>query len=113
MAVVTPTRLVGNDAKSVTYTWLNMAAADTGAPVFIGDLDNISIQNTVATATAQIRASNDGANFFGLSATLTGAAAAVMVQGLQRLDVPAQFIDVNPTAVATTTIILAGRLRDM
>lgn len=113
MAVVIPIRSVGQDAKSVVYTWTAMAAADTGAPVFIGDLELVSIQVTVATATAQIRASNDGAAFFGLSATLTGAAAAVMQTGIQRLDVPAQFIDVNPTAVATTNVVLTGRLRDM
>lgn len=116
MAVITNTRVddPANTKQGVAITWGAMVAAtDTGAPAFIGDLTEIVIQLTSAgAATAQIEVSNDNVTYFGLSATLTGAATAAMAVGVQRLDVPARFVRVGAIATANTTgVILYGRKR--
>lgn len=102
-----------NQKQGVAVTWGTMVAAtDTGAPAFIGDLTEIVVQVTSPGAgTAQIEVSNDNVTYFGLSATLTGAAAAPMVVGLQRLDVPARFLRIGAIATANVAVILYGRKR--
>lgn len=113
MAVIQPVRSVGFDAKSVTITWTNITTADTGAQAFIGDLEFMTVQVTSGGAgTAQVRVSNDGTNFVGLTATLTIGAAAPEAVGIQTLAVQPQFIDISAVATATSTVILSGRIKD-
>lgn len=116
MAVIANVRVddQANQKQSVAITWgAQVAGADTGAPAFIGDLTEITVQLiSGGAATAQIEVSNDNVNYFGLSATLTGAAAAPLVVGIQRLDVPARFLRIGAVATANTTgVILYGRKR--
>lgn len=115
MAIVNPVRTDGviNPKQEVLYTYGTLQVADTGSAIYIGDLEQVTVQLTSGgAATAQVRVSNDGVTFFGLSATLTGAATAVMAVGIQRLDVPARFLDINPIAGAVATgIFVSGKRR--
>lgn len=116
MAVIANVRVddPANQKQGVAITWgAQVAATDTGAPAFIGDLHDITVQVTSGgAATAQIEVSNDNVTYFGLSATLTGAATAPQAVGVQRLDVPARFLRIGAVAVANTTgVILYGHRR--
>lgn len=115
MAVIANSRVddPANAKQGVAVTWGTMVAAtDTGAPAFIGDLTEVAVQVTSGGAgTAQIEVSNDNVTYVGLSATLTGAAAAPQVVGIQRLDVPARFLRIGAIATANSAVILYGRKR--
>lgn len=102
MSIVLPTFDDG-DGPIASVTWASMAAADTGAKAHIGGLVNAVAHVVSAGAgTAQLRGSNDGVNFVNIGAALAA-------NTLTALAFIPRFIDINPAAAATVTVIVTGR----
>lgn len=116
MAVVQPVRTPSNNGKTVLVTWTNVTTADTGAAAELGDLDELTFQVTSAgSGTAQLRISNDGVNFVGLTAVLALGTPAPVVVGFAfpTPGLSPRMWDISAVATATVTVTVEGKLRDM
>lgn len=101
MAIIVPTPDDGNNREVAAWTWSAITVADTGAKAQVGNLVN-AVVHIVGAGNAQMRGSNDGVNFVNIGAALAA-------NSLNLLTFLPRFIDFNPIAAATVTIVLVGR----
>lgn len=94
---------VDDDNGGVTITWAAVTTADTGAPVSVGDLVDVTV-HVVGAGTAQMQGSNDASNFVSIGSALAA-------NSLNTLSTLVKYIQFSTIATNTVTIVLFGRKR--
>lgn len=102
MAVIAPART--DNVRTVQITWTSITTADTGGRVDISELEDTKTIHVVGSGTAQVRLSNDGTNF-------VNSGSALAANSMNNISTQAKFLDINPVATATVTVILTANRR--
>jgi len=114
MATIVPVRVDRPDG-GVIITWTNLvnSTSDVGRAVYIGDLDDVSVQAVGTSATTCIiQGSNDGTSFNILGAGVTVTVGATGNSPVLPLLAKPMFLrPATPSAASDTDIIVVGARR--
>ena len=91
------------DKEIVIITWTSITTSDTGGPVDISGLDDITI-HSVGSGTPQYAGSNNNSNFVSI-----GSAAAA--NSLTQIAVHPRYFSISAMTTNTATVILVGKRR--